>query len=233
MGHHLSSLPSRRSGRPSREVASQLPSMLLDAAQTLFLARGYGATTVAQIAARIGATKRTVYAKFGDKAGLFAAMTKRLLDRHRGWINDEIPGATVEDRLHNFCSRLLAQMSEPDMVALYRVMVAETHRFPELARLVNRLATTGVHRRLARILADEAAAGSLQVENSELAAELLVGMILHAAVRGSMLSRRTVAHDDPALCVRTAVALFLDGCRRSPRPRAARTRRLRADRRRR
>jgi TetR/AcrR family transcriptional regulator, mexJK operon transcriptional repressor len=190
--------------------------MLLDSAQALFLAHGYGATTVAQIAARSGATKRTIYAKFGDKAGLFAAMTKRLLDRHRGWINDELPGVTVQERLLNFCTRLRTQMSEPDMLALHQVIVAETHRFPELARLVNRLETKGVHRRLARLIADETAKGSVRIENAELAAELLVGMILHAATRDNMLSRRSPARALADPRVGTAVSLFLNGCRVAP-----------------
>lgn len=205
--------PSRRSGRPPRDVAARLPTMLLDAAQALFLAQGYGATTVEQVASRIGATKRTVYVKFGDKAGLFAAMTRRLVERHRAWLSEEVPGASVDERLCNFGVRLLAQVAEPDMLALHRVIVAETHSFPELALLVDQLATTGVHRRLSQIIAREAAQGSLQVEDAELAAEFLVGMILHSAMLGSMLGRGTVAESSPAHWVGAAVAIFLDGSR--------------------
>lgn len=195
--------------------------MLLDAAQALFLAQGYGETTVEQIARRIGATKRTVYAKFGDKAGLFAAMTRRLVDRNRAWLNDDIAGTTVDERLRHFGMRLLAQVAEPDILALHRVIVAETHNFPELALLVDQLASTGVRHRLAQILAHEAAQGFLQIEDAELSAEFLIGMFLHSAILGSMLGRKTVAHSDPALWVASAVAMFLDGSRGTQRGRGA------------
>jgi AcrR family transcriptional regulator len=55
-------------------IAARLPMLLLDAAETRFLAQGYETTSVEQIAADVGATRCTIYAKFGDKAGLFSAL---------------------------------------------------------------------------------------------------------------------------------------------------------------
>lgn len=74
----LAPLPLKRAGRPSREIAAQLGERILAVAETLFLEQGYGATTIEQIAGHIGATKRTIYVRFTDKAGLFLAVVKRV-----------------------------------------------------------------------------------------------------------------------------------------------------------
>jgi TetR/AcrR family transcriptional regulator, mexJK operon transcriptional repressor len=203
----------RRTGRPPAAMAARLPAMLLDAAETRFLAQGYGATSIEQIALDAGATKRTIYAKFGDKAGLFSTMAKRIVERRRAWLSGKFPGATVDERLTNFGIQLLSLALAPDVLSLHRVIVAEAHRFPEIVLLVDELAARGVRRRLAEIIAAEAAAGSLAVADPGPAADLLIGMILNAAVHDGLLGRSSVAAARPARWVRAAVSVFLDGCR--------------------
>lgn len=204
----------RRTGRPPAAIAARLPAMLLDAAETRFLAQGYGATSIEQIALDVAATKRTIYAKFGDKAGLFSAMAKRIVERRRAWLSGKFPGATVDERLTNFGIQLLSLALAPDVLSLHRVIVAEAHRFPEIVLLVDELAARGVRRRLAEIIAAEAANGSLAVADPGPAADLLIGMILNAAVHDGLLGRSSVAATRPARWVRAAVLVFLDGCRR-------------------
>lgn len=60
-----------------RESARRTRSRVLDAAEHLFLNRGYGPTTVAAIAERAGVSVETVYKAFGGKAGLVRAMWQR------------------------------------------------------------------------------------------------------------------------------------------------------------
>ncbi len=206
--------PPRRTGRPPAAVAARLPVMLLDAAETRFLAQGYGATSVEQIALDVAATKRTIYAKFGDKAGLFSAMARRIIERRRAWLRGKFPGATIDERLTNFGIQLLSLALAPDVLSLHRVIVAEAHRFPEIVLLVDELAARGVRRRLAEIIAAEAAKGSLAVPDPGPAADLLIGMILNAAVHNGLLGRSSIAATHPARWVRAAVSVFLDGCRR-------------------
>jgi len=203
----------RRRGRPASEVASRLPILLLDAAQELFLGQGYGATTVEQVASQIGATKRTVYAKFGDKAGLFAAMARRLVESRRGWLASVPIGETIDARLISFGTHLLSLVLAPEMLALHRVLTAESQRFPELAALVNQLSAQGARRRLARVIRDEVDRGTLTVTTPEVAAELLVGMIINAAMLASMLGREPVPGTRGSSWVEAAVSIFLDGCR--------------------
>ena len=203
----------RRSGRPSAVIAARLPALLLDAAETLFLAQGYRATSLEQVAAQVGATKRTIYAKFGDKAGLFSAMAERVVERRRAWVSGEFAGPTVDERLVDFGKRLLALALAPDVLALNRVIVAEAHRFPQLATLVDQLAAESARNRLAGIIAAEAAGGVLEIADPALAADLLVGMILNAPVHAGLLRRESAASARPARWVHAAVSVFLDGSR--------------------
>lgn len=122
-----------RGGRPSRELAQQLRGRILDAASSLFLEQGYASTSVEAIAARAGVSKRTLYHRYADKAELIRAVVVRLID-------DETPAPRdlpMEDGdavtvLRRLGSRLLEAALAPRILALHRLIVAESHRFPEL-----------------------------------------------------------------------------------------------------
>src|SRR6202789_1185742 len=89
-----------RGGRPSRADALRLGERILEVATELFLAEGYGSTTIEAVAARAGISKRTFYHRFNDKAVLFAAVVHRIIEQLRP--PPEVPlieGATVHDVL--------------------------------------------------------------------------------------------------------------------------------------
>src|ERR1017187_10571126 len=67
-----------RGGRPSRADALRLRERILLAATDLFLAEGYGSTSIEAVAARAGVSKRTFYDPFDDKADFFAAVRHRI-----------------------------------------------------------------------------------------------------------------------------------------------------------
>ena len=54
---------------------------ILDVATELFLAQGYGLTTIEALARRAGISKRTFYHRFADKAVLFGAVVHRIVER--------------------------------------------------------------------------------------------------------------------------------------------------------
>jgi AcrR family transcriptional regulator len=64
-------------GRRARAEASR--AAVLDAAEELFLADGYGATSVAMVAAAAGVSTETVYKAFGTKPGIVRAIRDRAL----------------------------------------------------------------------------------------------------------------------------------------------------------
>ena len=62
-----------------RRQAEQTRAAVLDAAQRLFLAHGYSATAIADVAAAAGVSVETVYKRFRGKAGLVRAIRERAL----------------------------------------------------------------------------------------------------------------------------------------------------------
>lgn len=61
---------------------------LLDAATIAFAGQGYGATTMETVAQRVGATKQTMYQRFGSKRELFSRCMEREAGRLEEWLFD-------------------------------------------------------------------------------------------------------------------------------------------------
>src|SRR5258708_7899613 len=126
----------RRGGRPSREQAARLGERILDAATHLFLSHGYGATSIEAVARRARVSKRTFYHRFDDKPALFVAVVHRIIDRLRSPGDVELLVGDLREVLQRLASFILRAALMPDAVALYRMLVAESARFPKLAKVV-------------------------------------------------------------------------------------------------
>jgi AcrR family transcriptional regulator len=201
----------RNAGRPTRHAAAALPDRILDAAQELFLSQGFEATSLNQIAAKAGATKRTLYVKVGDKADLFAAVVRRMLNERRQRLRHAGAGGSLSERLTRFGGDLLAIGLDPDVLRLYRLIVAEAPRFPALANLIEEQLTLGARRHLADLLLDEAERGRLDLPDVETAAQLFVAMVLGPPQQAVLFGLKPWGRMRRAAWVAAAVRLFLVG----------------------
>ena len=98
----------RRGGRPSRTDALRLRVRILEVATELFLAEGYGSTTIEGVAGRARVSKRTFYHRFSDKAALFAAVVHHIIEQLRP--PPGVPlleGASLHDVLRRLADRRL------------------------------------------------------------------------------------------------------------------------------
>src|SRR5262245_60890043 len=68
-------------GRLSAEEAARLPDRLLNAAMRLFATRGFGKTTMEAVARAAGASTKTLYSRYANKAELLGAVTQHIADR--------------------------------------------------------------------------------------------------------------------------------------------------------
>jgi AcrR family transcriptional regulator len=206
----------RHGGRPTRNAAAALPARILDAAQELFLSQGFEATSLNQIAAGAAATKRTLYVKIGDKAELFAHVVRRLLDQRREKLNDTSTTGSPAERLVRFGENLLDVAMDPDVLRLYRLMVAEAPRFPALASLMEEQITHGAHASLADLLRNETARGRITLDDPDTAAELLLTMIISSPQRAALFGLEPWDAARRSHWARAAVSLFLLGCQPAP-----------------
>ncbi len=204
-----------RGGRPSRADALRLRQRILEVATELFLAEGYGSTSIEAVAARAGISKRTLYHRFDDKSALFAAVVHEIIAQIRPPAGVPlIEGATLHDVLRRLAGMILRAALSPKALALHRLVMAESARFPELIRAVHgdgstREATTLISGLLARDLRDS----KLNAENRAFAAEQFIFMIV------SLPQRRAMGYGTPMTAAELdawadkTVALFLNGCR--------------------
>ena len=69
-----------RPGRPPKDLAGDVEGRILDAAERVFLERGFQSASIDEIAARAPASKPTIYGHFAGKEALFAAVVARIID---------------------------------------------------------------------------------------------------------------------------------------------------------
>ena len=208
----------RRGGRPSRAASEQLGELILDAATQMFLARGFGATSIDAVAQHLRISKRTFYHRFKDKEALFAAVVHRIIQRLRPAANIPlIEGADVEAVLERLAALILHAALSPQAIALHRLIVAESARFPELARvLAHEGAAEEATTLIAGILEREVTAGRIRIDDTRFAAQQFLQMVValpqrHAMGLGLPMSARQLRE-----WPRKVADLFLHGCRLHP-----------------
>src|SRR3954447_22640557 len=105
----------RRRGRPSRDASEKIGELILDAATEMFLAHGFGATSIDAVAQRLRISKRTFYHRFADKETLFAAVVHRIVDRLRPAGNVAlIEGADLRAILERLAGMILHAAVSPN-----------------------------------------------------------------------------------------------------------------------
>ncbi|MBV8650402.1 MAG: TetR/AcrR family transcriptional regulator, partial [Alphaproteobacteria bacterium] len=172
-------MPPRRGGRPSREQAAQLQETILDAATELFLSEGFGATSIEAAASRARISKRTFYHRFDGKAELFEAVVHRLIERWRPSAEARLqePGS-FDDILRRAAREILRIALLPEALALHRIVIAESQRFPALARVMNESGTKAGVDRIAVLLEHGARTGYLREVDYRFVAEQFLTMVV-------------------------------------------------------
>jgi AcrR family transcriptional regulator len=124
----------RAAGRPTQDVAAELRERLLSAATQIFRAEGFGAARVEEIAARAGISKTTVYRQFGTKEDLFRAAIWHGMQDLRGRIEKLLKTRRDFTKTLSLLLRILTDhMASTDTIEITRVVVGESHRFPDVA----------------------------------------------------------------------------------------------------
>ena len=132
----------KRAARPRADDPRVVRSRaaVLDAARTLFLRHGYAGTTMEDIAAAAGLTKRTLYNNYGDKEALFTEIVGHVLVYAEEFVRAlheefaaDITKANLHDKLHDLGGRLALGIVRSEVIALRRLLIGESRVFPSLA----------------------------------------------------------------------------------------------------
>ena len=186
---------------------------ILSAATDLFEARGYGAVSMDAIARAAEVSKATLYAHFESKDRLFATIVRCGCEQNMapeygpGDIEADGGENDIEATLFAVGARMLRFFLTDRTVAIYRLVVAESTRFPELGRALYDNGPLAGRKILGGWLARQP---ELRVPEPEVAAQQFVDLI-----RSGLWMRATLGLEPKPLeteidaAVRTAVGTFL------------------------
>jgi AcrR family transcriptional regulator len=180
--------PSPPSGRAAR--AAERRQAIIDAALEEFIARGFAATRLDDVAKRAGVAKGTIYLHFKDKESMFEELIRTALVPLIGRLHAPPPiGGSVRDAVEGFARTFIAEVASTKRGEIVRLIVAEGPRFPAIADFYYREV---VSRGLAAMRAlIELGVARGEIAHKELARfpQILVAPALIAVIWQSLFSR--------------------------------------------
>jgi AcrR family transcriptional regulator len=174
---------------------ASLRGRILEAAFSAFMERGFAATSTLEIATRAKVSKRELYAVFAGKHDILTACIRERARRF------QVPAemAELKDRaafaraLRAFGSRLLREISDPAVITVFRLAIAEAFRSPEVAKTLNATGIEASRAGLRDIMRRACAFGLAEGDPTEMAEQFaallwrnqMTGLLLGVAERPS------------------------------------------------
>jgi AcrR family transcriptional regulator len=112
---------------------------ILEAAFAAFMKSGYATTSTLEIATRARVSKRELYARVGNKQEMLIACISERAKRLD--VPADLPvlrdRETLEQVLASFGTKLVREVSDPTVIAVFRLAIAEVVQAPEVARALH------------------------------------------------------------------------------------------------
>lgn len=188
----------------------------MDAARTLFLRDGYAGTTMDEIAAAAGLTKRTVYNNYADKEALFTEIVADVSGYVEGFARElreeftiGVTTGNLRSTLHDLARRLALAILRTEVIGLRRLLVGEARSFPALAAEYYERAPGQVIEALAAGFEHLTRAGLLRIAHPSRAAAQFAYLVVGEHLDRAMLTGAIPSKRDVVACVREGVETFL------------------------
>lgn len=204
----LQTQPRRPRGRPKADDVAALEARLVLVARQAFTLKGYGATSINSIAKSARVSKNTLYARFSSKGAMFRAIIAQQIAA----VDAELPAAgrddePLQERLRAYVNVALRRSLSGDMLEINRLILSESHQFPELGEAFGARFQVGVAY-IAQLIEEYARRDRISCRDSAAAAEL----ILSAAsgwYTSVMTANRVVSDRERTSWVDYAVRIFM------------------------
>lgn len=206
--------PKRGRGRPRLRSDEETLAIINEAANREFLAHGYAAAGIEAVARAAGVSTKTLYRLVPTKAALFEGVVAARIDRFTQALQQQLTGEAEPtgslEALLIECGRLTL---DADVVAFLGLAIAERPRFPEVAAAFYNRGIKGTRGALAAWISQQSERGLISVEDPQIAAGMLLGMMISEPQRAALLGQVTPPSEADirkraAACTR----LFLEGC---------------------
>ena len=156
---------------PAGDKTGTARGRILEAAFAAFTGRGFAETSTLEIATRARVSKRELYALFGSKQEMLIACISERAKRLK--MPADLPEPSDRDALARvlatFGSQLLREVSDPAVVAVFRLAISEAVRAPEVGKMLNDIGIETSRGALRELMRHARAAKLLDGEPAELA----------------------------------------------------------------
>jgi AcrR family transcriptional regulator len=168
---------------------------IIEAAFGAFMESGFAAASTLEIATRARVSKRELYALVGSKQEMLVACISERAKRLQ--MPADLPAPhdrqALARTLETFGAQLLREVSDPAVIAVFRLAIAEAVRAPEVARALNTLGVEASRAALREVMIRARSAGLVSGDSSVMAEEfsgllwgnLKVSLLLRVAERPS------------------------------------------------
>src|SRR5215204_822276 len=173
------------------ERAAERRGAIIEAAMDEFIARGFAATRLDDVARRAGVAKGTIYLHFKDKESMFEELIRTAIVPliTRLWGTPPQPGASVRDMVEGFAKTFIEEVATTRRGDLVRLIVAEGPRFPAVADFYYREVVSRGLAGMRALIELGIARGEIKHKNLARFPQILVAPALIAVIWQSLFSR--------------------------------------------
>ncbi len=142
---------------------------------------GFAGTGMAEIARHADVSTATLYKHFESKEELFSEITIQHIEPFHAAAEDLLPDLNLSDdpvdALVGLSTPFVELLGNPQTLALFRLIIAEGNRFPELKEAIYRHGHDPFKERLTQVLISLQEQSVLSIEEPSAAAEFYIGML--------------------------------------------------------
>ena len=189
------------------------PEEILGAALDVFADRGFAATKLEDVARKAGVTKGTIYLYFANKEALFKALVRETIVPviAQGEAIAQSFTGSARDLFERLVREYWRLVGETALSGIPRLMIAEAHNFPELARFYYEEVVTRGHRLMAGVLERGIKAGEFRRVDLAVATKLAMAPLMHAVVARKAFAACMPESFDVGKYLDTHIDLYLHG----------------------
>jgi TetR/AcrR family transcriptional regulator, mexJK operon transcriptional repressor len=184
---------------------------ILEAAADMFIEHGFDGASIEMIAEAAGVSRQTIYNQFESKQALFLEIGREIVKLVMDPLGGELEKqADMRDTLAALARRMLETYFCPKVSALWRMVIIERPRFPELGRELYEIGPVKAEAQLAAYLSRQAQLGRLCIDDALLAAQQFGALVLHQwQIKDDLGIVTGLTEEDVARTAREAVTTFL------------------------
>ena len=172
------------------ERAAERREAIIEAALDEFIARGFTATRLDDVARRAGVAKGTIYLHFKDKESMFEELIRTALVPLIGRLHAPPPiGESVRNAIEGFAQNFISEVANTRRGDIVRLIVAEGPRFPAVAEFYYREVVSRGLARMRAMIELGIARGEIRQKNLARFPQILVAPALIAVIWQSLFSK--------------------------------------------